>query len=99
MATKLHFNTTKDFDVLFKSKTLAVTRTIVQSIEETMNTNTRSALLFEITFEDADNMYEISLPQSQWTIALESCLAHLHKEGTPDEQIDCWKLLEAAKVW
>ena len=99
MATKLHFNSVKEFDVLFKHKTLAVTRSIIQSIEGTMKTNKRSALLFEITFEDADCMYEISLPVSQWTTALESCLAHLHKEGLADEQIDCWKVLEAAKVW
>jgi hypothetical protein len=99
MATKLHFNSTDEFEGLFKRKSIAVTRSIVQGIEHTMQMNKRSALLFEITFEDADSMYEISLPVSQWTTALESCLSHLHKEGSADEQIDCWKLLEAAKNW
>lgn len=95
---KLHFKTTKEFEGLFTHKTLAVTRSIVAGVEKAMSENKRTALLFEITFEDADNMYEISLPKNQWTISLESCLKHLHKEGLADEQIDCWKLLEATKV-
>ena len=99
MATKLHFNSTDEFDILFKKQTLAVTRSIIKGIEETMQSNKRSALLFEITFEGVDSMYEISLPVSQWTTALESCLSHLHKAGLADEQIDCWKLLEIAKNW
>ena len=53
----------------------------------------------EIEFTGADNMYEISLPQSQWVTALDSCLEHLAAKELPDEQIDCWKLLEAAKAW
>lgn len=96
---KLHFTSTEEFEGLFKRKNLSVTRSIVQGIEEAMQGNKRTALLFEITFEEADNMYEISLPQSQWVIALESCLEHLHAQNLADEEIDCWKLLEAAKSW
>lgn len=97
---KLHFSTTEEFEGLFKSKTLAVTRAIIQGIEEAMQGNKRSACLFEVTFEEAEMAYEISLPQNQWTIALESCLKHLHRtDNTSDEQIECWKLLEAAKSW
>lgn len=96
---KLHFTSTEEFEGLFKRKNISVTRSIVQGIEEAMQGNKRTALLFEITFEDADNMYEISLPQSQWVIALESCLEHLHAQNLADEEIDCWKLLEAAKSW
>ena len=96
---KLHFTSTEEFEGLFKRKSISVTRSIVQGIEEAMQGNKRTALLFEITFEEADNMYEISLPQSQWVIALESCLEHLHAQNLADEEIDCWKLLEAAKSW
>ena len=96
---KLHFNTTDEFGVLFKRKSLSVTRSIIQGIEDAMQKNKRTAPLFEITFEHADNMFEISLPKSQWVTALESCLEHLAAEELPDEQIDCWKLLEAAKSW
>lgn len=96
---KLHFTSTEEFEGLFKRKTLSVTRSIVQGIESAMQKNKRSALLFEITFDNADMAYEISLPQSQWVVALESCLEHLAAQELPDEQIDCWKLMEAAKSW
>ena len=60
---KLHFNSTDEFEVLFKRKTVSVTRSIIQGIEKAMQGNKRSAELFEITFEGADNMFEIALPQ------------------------------------
>lgn len=95
---KLHFNTTEEFEGLFKRKTLSVTRSIVSGIEKAMQANKRTAPLFEITFDQVDMMYEISLPKSQWLGALENCLEHLHAEDLADEQIDCWKLIEAVKV-
>ena len=96
---KLHFNTTEEFEGLFKRKTLSVTRSIVSGIDRAYSKRKRSAPLFEITFDDVETMYEISLPKSQWENALEKCLDHLHKEQLADEQIDCWRLLEAAKYW
>lgn len=96
---KIHFKSTEEFEGLFKNQTLSVTRSIIKGIETAMQSNARSAKLFEITFDNADMAYEISLPQSQWTVALESCLQHLHAKDLSDEQIDCWKLLEAAKSW
>ena len=96
---KIHFENTEEFEDLFKSKKKSVTDSIVQGIEEAMQANTRTANLFEVTFETADMMYEISLPANQWPIALEKCLEHYHTLNLADEQIDCWKLLEAAKSW
>lgn len=96
---KLHFNTTDEFEGLFKRKSLSVTRSIILGIDEAMQKNKRTAPLFEITFEEAENMFEISLPRSQWVTSLESCLEHLHALNLADEEIDCWKLLEAAKNW
>jgi hypothetical protein len=96
---KLHFKSTEEFEGLFTNKTLAVTRGIVQGVEKALQKNVRSAPLFDISFENAENTYEISLPKSQWVPALESCLEHLHAKELADEQIDCWKLLEAAKAW
>ena len=96
---KLHFNSTDEFEGLFKRKDLSVTKSIISGIEKAMQSGKKTALLFEISFEKAENMFEISLPQSQWVTALESCLKHLHALNLSDEQIDCWKLLEAAKAW
>lgn len=96
---KIHFENTDEFEELFKAKKKATTDSIVTGINDAMQRNDRSALLFEITFEQVDRMFEISLPQSQWVTALESCLDHYHELEETDLAIDTWKLLEAAKVW
>lgn len=95
---KLHFENTADFEGLFKRKDLEVTRQIVKGVQTAITNRTKSAKLFEISFSNVEEMYEITLPSSQWEPALTSCLDHLHKVGLADEQIDCWKLLEIAKT-
>lgn len=95
---KLHFNTPEDFTDTFRKQNVNVTNAIVSSIEKAMADRKKSALLFEITFEEHDNLYEISLPQSQWPQALQSCLDFYHNAQMSDEAIDTWKLLEAAKL-
>ena len=96
---KLHFNSPEEFNSIFKRQSIKVTNAIVLAIEKAMADGKRTAMLFEITFEEHDNLYEISLPSSQWATALQSCLDHYHQENMADEAIDTWKLLEAAKVW
>ena len=95
----LHFENTSEFEGLFKSKKIAVSRGIVKGIENAMLHNYKSANLFKLTFTGYERMFEISLPRSQWVPALESCLDHFHDLQLSDEAIDCWKLLETAKVW
>lgn len=95
---KLHFNTTEEFAEVFTSKKLEVTRAIVEGIEKAVITNSRTALLFEVSFTTVDNMFEISLPKSQWQPSLQACLDHFHELNLADEQIDTWKLLEAVKT-
>lgn len=96
---KLHFNTPEEFTSTFKKHDVNITNVIVKSIEKAMQDRKKSALLFEITFEEHDNLYEISLPQSQWPSALQSCLDFYHKAEMSDEAIDTWKLLEAVKLF
>jgi hypothetical protein len=96
---KLHFESPQEFETLFSNNNIKVTNAIVKSIQEAMTSRKNTALLFEITFEEHDNLYEISLPQSQWSTALQSCLDHYHRLDMADQAIDTWKLLEAAKVW
>jgi hypothetical protein len=97
--TRLHFENTAEFETLFSNKKKNVTDAIVSGIEKAMQSNRRSALLFEVSFENADKMFEISLPISQWQQALNSALEHYHQLELSDEAIDTWKLLEAVKVW
>lgn len=96
---KLHFRTVEEFETLFKQKSKSVTDSIVSGIEKAMQDSDRSAKLFEITFDNYDRVYEISLPSSQWAESLQSCLDYYHKENLSDQAIDTWKLLELAKVW
>lgn len=95
---KLHFNTTLEFETLFKNQPKEVIDTIVKGIEKSVIENTNSAELFRITFEEAEIAYEISLPKEQWETSLNSCLEYYHKNDSVDECIDTWKLLEAVKT-
>ena len=95
---KLHFNTTEEFESLFKKEDKAVTDSIVRAIEMAIVEKKRTAKIFEITFLSYEEYYEISLPKSQWAHALQSCLDFYHKHESVDEAIDTWKLLELVKV-
>lgn len=95
---KLHFNTTEEFAELFRSKKKATTDAIVKGIEQAVLSRKKSAPLFEITFQETDRSFEISLPMIEWENALESCLDHYHQLSEADDAIDTWKLLEAIKT-
>jgi len=94
----LHFNSTEEFESLFKTKTLAVTRGIISGIEQALSNRKKVADLFHVSFAEVELAYQISLNRSEWQFALENCLDHLHREDLTDEQIDCWKLLEVIKT-
>lgn len=96
---KLKFKSTEEFESAFYGKNKQVTDAIVESIREAMQFQKRSALLFDISFEDHDVAYEISLPKSQWETALQSCLDHYHSINSTDDCIDTWQLKEDLKNW
>jgi len=47
---KLHFETTVEFEKLFRSKTKEITDGMVSGIERAMNTNKKIAFLFDFIF-------------------------------------------------
>ena len=96
---KLNFKNTLDFERVFKKRDKEITDAIVNAIQEAMMFGKPSANLFEITFDEVDLMYEITLPKGEWKKALQSCLEHYEELEMSDECIDTWKLLEAVKVW
>lgn len=95
----LHFKDPIEFEQLFSKKTPEVTDAIVEAIENAMKDNRKSADIFHITFDSSDHGYEITMLRAEWATALESCLSHYHAADETDKAIDCWKLLELAKVW
>lgn len=94
---KLTFKSTEEFTNLFTSKKKKVTDAIVQGIESAMNKKKRTADLFEVTFEEAEQMFEITLPSVEWETALTAALDHYHSIEANDECIDTWQLLEKVK--
>jgi len=94
----LHFENLQEFTTLFKKKNKEVSDPIRLGVEKAKMNRKKTAKLFELTFADADDAYEITLPEAIWETALESCLKFYHENDHPDEAIDTWKLLETVKA-
>ena len=96
---KLHFENTDEFERVFKAKDEEVTDAMVEGINEAFSYQKKSAELFEITFQDIDIVYEITLPSTQWEIALETCLNHYRDLEQSDKAIDVYLLQKGIRQW
>lgn len=72
---------------------------MVEGIQEAFMFHKKSADLFEITFDDADLVFEISLPSTQWELALETCLNHYRDLDQADKAIDTYLLQKNIRKW
>jgi len=97
--TKLHFGNTNEFEKVFKSKDTEVTDAIANGIHQAITYQKKTAFLFEITFEDAELAFEISLPSTQWELALESCIDHYRECNETDKAIDAYLLQKEVRKW
>jgi hypothetical protein len=96
---KLKFNNTDEFERVFKTHDREITDAIVEGIEEAYQFQKKSAVLFEISFEDIDLFYEISLNSNQWELALESCMNHCRDIGESNSAIDVYLLQKDIRKW
>jgi len=96
---KLHFENTDEFERVFKATDEEVTDAMVEGIKEAFTYQKKSAELFEITFENADLVYEITLPSTQWELALETCLNHYRDLELSDKAIDTYLLQKDIRKW
>jgi|TARA_B100000035_G_scaffold232373_1_gene200605 hypothetical protein len=96
---KLKFNNTDEFERVFKTHDREITDAIVEGIEEAYQFQKKSAVLFEISFEDIDLFYEISLNSNQWELALESCMNHYRDIGESNSAIDVYLLQKDIRKW
>jgi hypothetical protein len=96
---KLHFENTDEFERVFKATDEEVTDAMVEGIQEAFTYQKKSAELFEITFENADLVYEITLPSTQWELALETCLNHYRDLEASDKAIDTYLLQKDIRKW
>jgi|TARA_R110002153_G_scaffold262987_1_gene424127 hypothetical protein len=96
---KLHFENTDEFERIFKAQDEDVTDAMLEGIEEAFSFQKKTADLFEITFQDIDIVYEITLPSSQWELALETCLEHYREMELSDKAIDTYLLQKGIREW
>ena len=96
---KLHFENTDEFERVFSTKDLTITNAIVRGIQEAVTFQKKTAYLFQISFENVDLIYEISLPSNQWEIALENCLNFFRDEEESDRAIDTYLLQKEVRKW
>jgi|TARA_R100000030_G_scaffold71676_1_gene55214 hypothetical protein len=96
---KMKFESTDEFERVFKTHDKEITDAIVLGIEEAYKFHKKTANLFEISFDEAELVYEISLPSNQWEIALESCMDHYRNIGEIDSSIDVYLLQKEVRKW
>lgn len=96
---KLVFTSTEEFSEYFKGKSPELTNAIVHAIREAFMFHKKTANLFEISFEENDTLFEISLPHKQWISALENCLKHYEEWEMNDDAIDTYLLIKEIKLW
>ena len=95
----MHFNSTAEFERVFKATDQEITDAMVEGIQEAFTYQKKSAQLFEISFEDVDIVYEITLPSKQWEQALETCLKHYQDLDLADPAIDTYLLQKDIRKW
>tara|TARA_R100000541_G_scaffold52393_1_gene60103 strand:- start:41 stop:346 length:306 start_codon:yes stop_codon:yes gene_type:complete len=88
----LNFNTLEEFEQLFSYTNKKVVDGICNSINEAYLFSRKSAKIFNISFQDKEMSYEISLPLKEWPEALSTCLKYYEDNGESDQCIDTWKL-------
>ena len=96
---KMQFENTDEFERVFKTHDKEITDAIVEAINEAYQFQKKTAQLFEVSFVDAELVYEISLPSNQWEIALESCMDHYRNIGETDSSIDVYLLQKEVRKW
>lgn len=96
---KLHFGNTEEFEKLFKSRDIQITDAIVEGIQEALSFHKKTAQLFQVSFEEVELSYEISLPSNQWNIALDNCLKHYTEIQESNKAIDTYLLQKEVTKW
>lgn len=85
----LEFESLKEYENYFTKNKLEVARTIAQGISKAHESEKEEALIFEIGFENSDQIvYEVSVEKKEWIRSLDACLDIFTKEEDSDNAID-----------
>jgi hypothetical protein len=96
---QLNFENTEEFERVFKNTDIEITDAIVSGIVEAFDKKVKTSDIFEITFDDAELAFEISLTSTQWELALESCLSFYTKAEESDKAIETYLLQKNIRKW
>jgi hypothetical protein len=94
---KLQIESIAELETIFKEKSVDMTTTIKDSIQEAYTNKKKTALLFEIEIDGMDTSFEISITTKEWIVALENCLKHFEEWQMGDEAIDTYLLIKELK--
>ena len=94
---KLQIESLEELNSMFKHKTVDITTSVRDSIQEAFVNKKRTALLFEIEMDGMDTAFEISITTKEWETALQNCLSHFREWGMQDDEIDTWQLIQKIK--
>lgn len=83
-----------EFSDMFREKTVDMTTSIRNSIQEALDQNKKTANLFEVEFEGVETIMEITLPRNQWKTALDNCLKHFEEWEMGDDALDTYLILK-----
>lgn len=96
---KLEIQSVDQLEDILKQRTADITTSIRDSIQQAFEHNKKTAVLFEITLEDTDVCFEVSITTKEWLTALNSCLADYHRWELEDDAIDTYLLIEKIKQY
>ena len=94
---KLQIESLDELESIFREKSVDMTNSIRESIQEALDKGKKTALLFEIELEGMYTSFEISLTSKEWVTALENCLKHYTEWEMSDDAIDTWQLIQKIK--
>lgn len=94
---KLEIESLDELETMFREKSVEMTDSIKNSIQEAFTAKRKVAQLFEIQMEGADGSFEISLSKKEWIVALENCLRHYEEWEHSDDAIDTFLLIKDLK--
>jgi hypothetical protein len=94
---RLEIESLEELEAMFKEKSVEMTTTIKESIQEAYNGKKKTALLFEIQIDGVDSAFEISVTKKEWIVALENCLRHFEEWEMSDDAIDTFLLIKTLK--
>jgi hypothetical protein len=94
---KLQIQSVEDLGDFLKQRTVEITTSVRDSIQQAFEQKKKTAILFEISVEDTDICFEVSVTTKEWVTALNSCLADYQKWELEDDAIDTYLLIKSIK--